>query len=145
MEVKKIGILTSGGDCGGLNAVIKGAGLTALSKGVEAYLITNGYAGLYNLVDFDHLVKLEQGKPGINILPLVGHGTIRVAAMGMEKRAPTQTELAELKRLTTEAMAAGAFGLSTALILAPASFAQTDEVLNWPRASASPRARLPFT
>ena len=57
--MKKIGILTSGGDCGGLNAVIKGAALMALNKGLELYVIPNGYAGLYNLKDQAKLVRLD--------------------------------------------------------------------------------------
>jgi 6-phosphofructokinase len=52
--VKNIGIITSGGDCGGLNGVIKGAALSALNKGMTAWIIPNGYAGLYNLVDLSH-------------------------------------------------------------------------------------------
>jgi 6-phosphofructokinase 1 len=42
---KKVAILTSGGDCAGLNAVIKGAAQMAIAKGLCACLITNGYAG----------------------------------------------------------------------------------------------------
>lgn len=60
MSVKKIGMLTSGGDCAGLNAAIKGAALTAEAHGIELYMITNGYAGLYNLVDFENLVKMDE-------------------------------------------------------------------------------------
>lgn len=60
--MKKIGILTSGGDCGGLNAVIKGAAFMALSKGIEMYVIPNGYAGLYNLVDQEKLVRLDRAR-----------------------------------------------------------------------------------
>ncbi len=56
--MKKIAVLTSGGDCGGLNAVIKGAALMANQKGMSCYVIPNGYAGLYNLMDFDKLVEL---------------------------------------------------------------------------------------
>jgi 6-phosphofructokinase 1 len=56
--MKKIGILTSGGDCGGLNGVVKGAAQMANSLGITAYVIPNGYAGLYNLVDFDKLTAL---------------------------------------------------------------------------------------
>jgi 6-phosphofructokinase 1 len=56
--VKNIGIITSGGDCGGLNGVIKGAALTALSKGITAWIIPNGYAGLYNLIDLKAITKL---------------------------------------------------------------------------------------
>jgi 6-phosphofructokinase 1 len=55
---KKIGIITSGGDCGGLNAVIKGIARKAYSLGIEAVVIPNGYAGLYNLVDMDNVVAL---------------------------------------------------------------------------------------
>ncbi len=57
-KIERIGIITSGGDCGGLNAVIKGVALAAHRHGVRAYVIPNGYAGLYNLLDFDRLVEL---------------------------------------------------------------------------------------
>lgn len=56
--MKKIGIITSGGDCGGLNAVIKGASLAAERLDITCHVIPNGYAGLYNLVDFETLVEL---------------------------------------------------------------------------------------
>ena len=56
--MKKIGVITSGGDCGGLNAVIKGAAQMANDNDVKCFVIPNGYAGLYNLVDFDELVEL---------------------------------------------------------------------------------------
>lgn len=60
--MKKIGILTSGGDCGGLNAVVKGAAQMAQSYGIKSYVIPNGYAGLYNLEQFDELVELTRGR-----------------------------------------------------------------------------------
>jgi 6-phosphofructokinase 1 len=59
-EIKNIGIITSGGDCGGLNAVVRGAAFMAMSNGVSAYIIPNGYAGLYNLVDMEKLTKLDE-------------------------------------------------------------------------------------
>lgn len=58
--MKNIGIITSGGDCGGLNGVVKGAALTALNKGLTAYIIPNGYAGLYNLIDLPALAQLTR-------------------------------------------------------------------------------------
>ncbi len=58
MDIKRIGVITSGGDCGGLNAVIKGAAQMANSMGIETVIIPNGYAGLYNLVDFDNVTVL---------------------------------------------------------------------------------------
>ncbi len=46
----KIGILTSGGDCAGLNAVMRGFGkaIANINPEVEIYGITGGYAGLIN-------------------------------------------------------------------------------------------------
>ena len=64
MAIKKIGIITSGGDCGGLNAVIKGTAQMAESMGIETVVVPNGYAGLYNLVDMDKLVTLTHDRAG---------------------------------------------------------------------------------
>ena len=45
----KIGILTAGGDCPGLNAAIRGVGKTAALKyGMEVYGFSSGYLGLVN-------------------------------------------------------------------------------------------------
>ncbi|MEJ2695605.1 MAG: 6-phosphofructokinase [Candidatus Sulfobium sp.] len=62
--VRRIGVITSGGDCGGLNAVIKGVARQALSQGIEAVIIPNGYAGLYNLVDLEDVVVLSRERAG---------------------------------------------------------------------------------
>ena len=58
-SIKRIGVITSGGDCGGLNAVIKGVAREAYSLGIESVVIPNGYAGLYNLVDLENVVLLN--------------------------------------------------------------------------------------
>jgi 6-phosphofructokinase 1 len=60
--MKKYGIITSGGDCGGLNAVIKGAARMANSLDIEILVIPNGYAGLYNLIDFPKLTPLSTNR-----------------------------------------------------------------------------------
>ena len=47
MKIKKIGILTSGGDCGGLNAVIRAVTNRAISQyGIEVFGIKDGTMGL---------------------------------------------------------------------------------------------------
>ncbi|MDD5040065.1 MAG: 6-phosphofructokinase [Patescibacteria group bacterium] len=56
--MKTIGIITSGGDCGGLNAVVKGVAQMASRMGAKTLAIPNGYAGLYNLVNLNTLVEL---------------------------------------------------------------------------------------
>jgi 6-phosphofructokinase 1 len=58
-SIRNIGIITSGGDCGGLNAVVNGAAMMSNAHGMGAYIIPNGYAGLYNLIDMDSIVKLD--------------------------------------------------------------------------------------
>lgn len=45
--VKKIGVLTSGGDAPGMNAAIRGVTRAALSEGIEVYGIYDGYLGLH--------------------------------------------------------------------------------------------------
>jgi len=46
--MKRIGVLTSGGDAPGMNAAIRAVVRTGLGKGWEVMGIRNGYAGLYN-------------------------------------------------------------------------------------------------
>ncbi|MDQ7787743.1 MAG: 6-phosphofructokinase [Thermodesulfovibrionales bacterium] len=58
-EIKRIGVITSGGDCGGLNAVIKGVAREAYALGIESVVVPHGYAGLYNLVKLDDVVFLN--------------------------------------------------------------------------------------
>ncbi len=44
--VNRIGILTSGGDSQGMNAAVYAVSRYALSKGLEVYIVKNGYQGL---------------------------------------------------------------------------------------------------
>ena len=51
-EDKRIGILTSGGDCPGLNAVIRGAVKSANLHGYDVVGFLRGYEGLADPVSF---------------------------------------------------------------------------------------------
>ena len=46
--MKRIGVLTSGGDAPGMNAAIRAVVRTGLNRGWEVTGIRNGYAGLFN-------------------------------------------------------------------------------------------------
>jgi 6-phosphofructokinase 1 len=46
MSIKRIAILTSGGDAPGMNAAIRGAARAAVSQGWEAFGVRRGFAGL---------------------------------------------------------------------------------------------------
>ncbi|TYP56713.1 6-phosphofructokinase [Thermosediminibacter litoriperuensis] len=58
--MKRIGILTSGGDAPGMNAAIRAVVRSAIYNGMEVYGIKRGYAGLIN-GDF---VKMDLGSVG---------------------------------------------------------------------------------
>ena len=45
-QIKRIGVLTSGGDAPGMNAAVRAVTRLALYKGVEVFGIYNGYQGL---------------------------------------------------------------------------------------------------
>lgn len=64
-----------------------------------------------------------------NYAPLVGHGTLRLAVLGMADRAPDAAELARMGGLLDEALDAGAFGMSSGLIYPPGLFSATDELV----------------
>ncbi len=83
------------------------------------------------------LRALEAAEPGINVVPLVGHGTLRVAAMGLARREPSADELARMEGLLTEALDAGAFGMSSGLIYPPGSYARTAELIALSRVAAT--------
>src|SRR5262245_50984040 len=72
----------------------------------------------------------------VNVAPLVGHGTIRVVAMGGSDARPTPEQLRDMQGHVRQAMAEGALGLSTGLIYAPGLFADTDEIVALARVAA---------
>ncbi len=75
---------------------------------------------------FHHL----EGKPlGLNFVPLLAHGAVRVAVMGFDRRAPTAEELTRMKALVAEGMEAGAAGISSGLAYAPGIFSAADELV----------------
>ncbi|MCU0852309.1 MAG: D-aminoacylase [Thermoplasmata archaeon] len=77
----------------------------------------------------DYLEQLERRGVGHNIAALVGHGAVRTAVLGAQRRAPNAKELEQMKGLVDEAMRSGAFGMSTGLVYPPGSFAKTNEIV----------------
>ncbi|MBF8286120.1 MAG: Amidohydro 3 protein [Anaerolineales bacterium] len=76
-----------------------------------------------------YLRRLEENAPGVNVGILVGHGTARLAAMGLQARPPSGAEMAAMKAIVAEGLEAGALGLSSGLIYDPGRFAATDELV----------------
>ncbi len=88
---------------------------------------TGNCGGSKDVAEFYH--DVDANGAGTNVIHLVGHGTIRRAVMGSARRKPTDEELQRMKNLVDQAMRDGAWGMSTGLIYAPSSYAQTDELV----------------
>ena len=88
---KKIGVVTGGGDCPGLNAVIRAVVLGALNRGWEVYGIERGFEGLLHkerVIRMDALSVRGIIHTGGTILGTSNRGNpfeLRVKANGKEK------------------------------------------------------------
>jgi len=80
---------------------------------------------------------LEAKKVSVNVAPLVPHGNVRCALMGLEERAPTAAELDGMRQLVGEAMQQGAFGMSTGLVYPPGAYAETEEIIELAKVAAA--------
>jgi N-acyl-D-amino-acid deacylase len=75
---------------------------------------------------FRHLENVGQA---FNVAILTGQNVLRASAMGVvSSRRPREEELADMKRMLRESLAAGSIGLSLGLFYAPGIYADTDEV-----------------
>ena len=116
-----------GGMCGGSAAPISeqyyqdGLRITGIKHSEEslrARLSLDGY-----------IRRLESIPLGCNFTFLVGHGNIRVAAMGYVAQKATPADLDRMRELTRQCMEAGAMGVSFGLIYPPGSYADTEEMI----------------
>jgi N-acyl-D-aspartate/D-glutamate deacylase len=85
----------------------------------------SGFAG--------YLARVDEIRPSLNVAVLVGHGSLRTGAMGIEPRRPSAGEAAEMRRWVREGVEAGAVGLSTGLIYEPGRYAATAEIVDLAR------------
>jgi N-acyl-D-aspartate/D-glutamate deacylase len=83
-----------------------------------------------------YLEALRGAKPSVNVVHFVGHGALRLAAIGPESRPAGADDLRVLERLLAEALEAGAFGFSTGLVYPPSAYATTGELITLARSMA---------
>lgn len=77
----------------------------------------------------NYLKVMEQKGVGLNESYLVPHGNIRMEAIGLEDKEPTDEEIEKMCRITRREMEAGAYGLSTGLIYIPCAYSQAKELI----------------
>jgi N-acyl-D-amino-acid deacylase len=77
----------------------------------------------------EYVRSLEKKGLSINVMGLVGHATLRIAAMEHSDKAPTAGQLEFMQSLLARSLDEGAAGMSTGLIYAPGCFADTPELI----------------
>jgi N-acyl-D-amino-acid deacylase len=78
----------------------------------------------------DYLAALEQSPASVNVIPMVGHTTLRVSTMDDLDRAARPDEVQAMQALLAQALDAGAVGLSTGTYYPPAAAATTKEIVD---------------
>ena len=81
----------------------------------------------------DALARIRETGTAVNYATLIGHNTVRRAAMGTANRDATVAELGKMRSLVWRGMADGAVGFSTGLQYVPGSYARAPEILDLAR------------
>jgi N-acyl-D-amino-acid deacylase len=114
--------------------------LAAVSQGVTTIVVGQDGGSTLPLASF--FAQLASQPAAINIASYVGHGTVRRHVMGDDyKRVASEGEVARMKHLVREEMAAGALGLSTGLEYDPGIFSAPGEVLELAKVAAAAGGR----
>ena len=89
----------------------------------------------------EYLRELERRGVSTNVASFVGATTIRAHVIGLADRAPTAAELDQMRALVSQEMEAGALGIGSSLIYAPAFYASTEELIELCKVAARYRGK----
>ena len=84
----------------------------------------------------EYLKELERRGVSQNVASFVGATTIREHVVGLEDKKPTPAQMDEMRALVRQEMEAGALGIGSSLIYAPAFYAKTPELVALMKAAA---------
>ncbi len=116
------------GNCGESLAPLDGDARSSIKAASDSDI--NGWAHPLNWSGYaDYIRRIEDAGLSINVMGLVGHGTLRLAAMGHSDASPSAGQMDHMKSLLADSLEAGAAGISTGLIYAPGCFADTSELI----------------
>ena len=89
----------------------------------------------------EYLRELERRGVSQNVASFLGATTIREHVIGLEDRKPTAAQLDEMRALVRQEMEAGALGIGSSLIYAPAFYASTEELIELCKVAAKYRGK----
>ena len=132
----------------GTTLLIDGRGESHLRQGITSEIIGEGDSPAFwtartasgdaltragqavDWTDYDSYFKrLVSSGTAVNVGTLVPATLVRSEVIGLDNRPPTADELTRMTAMVERAMQDGAFGLSSALIYMPGSFATTEELI----------------
>jgi N-acyl-D-amino-acid deacylase len=94
---------------------------------------TDEHAHMHLHIDWDdvdgYFRRQEETDSAVNRAVLVGHGNVRADVVGYVNRPADSDEVRRMCRILEQALAHGAFGLSTGLVYAPGCFADSGEIV----------------
>jgi N-acyl-D-amino-acid deacylase len=85
----------------------------------------------------EYLEVVEQSGVSPNFATFVSAATVRINVLGMADVDPNPEQLETMKAQVAKAMQDGALGLTTALIYAPATYAETEELIELAKVAGS--------
>jgi len=89
----------------------------------------------------EYLKQLEERGVSQNVASFIGATTIREHVIGLEDKQATPAQLDEMRALVRDEMEAGALGIGSSLIYAPAFYASTEELIELCKVAAQYRGK----
>ena len=89
----------------------------------------------------EYLRELERRGVSTNVASYIGATTIREHVIGLEDKKPTPEQLEQMRTLVRQEMEAGALGIGSSLIYAPAFYATTEELIELCKVAAQYRGK----
>jgi N-acyl-D-amino-acid deacylase len=89
----------------------------------------------------EYLKDLERRGISTNVASFIGATTIRAHVIGLEDKKPTPEQLDRMRTLVKQEMEAGALGIGSSLIYAPAFYASTEELIELCKVAARYRGK----
>lgn len=112
-----------------VNELTLASGVTADPAALKAAEDFKGARGFNNWLE-----AMQRHGASANFGSFLGATTVRIYAKGMAMGKPTPAELETMRTVVRNAMEDGAFGIATALIYPPATFATTEELVEMAKA-----------